>query len=56
MGRIKTILLSEEARQALEDGFKNGNTHTFRIRCKMILLKSESRTSEDISTILNTLR
>jgi len=54
MGRIKTIVLSATERRALEDGFKKGDRHTFRIRCKMILLKSESNTSEDIAKLLNT--
>lgn len=54
MGRIKTIVLSTEARKELEEGFKKGKTHTFRIRCKMLLLKSEARTSEAIAEIFNT--
>jgi len=51
MGRVNTPILSESAKLALEEGQKNGKTHTFRTRCHVILLKSTGRTSDDVSLI-----
>lgn len=51
MGRVNTPLLTPEQRQELEKGQKNSNSHTFRIRCQVILLKSDGRTSEDVGAI-----
>jgi transposase len=51
MGRVNTPILSESAKLALEQGQKNGKTHTFRRRCQVILLKSTGRTSEDVALI-----
>jgi hypothetical protein len=36
----------------LEHGYRQGKTHGFRWRCQIILLKSEKRTSREITTIL----
>jgi len=36
----------------LEQGQKNGKTHTFRTRCHVILLKSTGRTSADVALII----
>ncbi len=33
--------LSEEAKQKLEEGFRQGATHRYRIRCHSILLSSQ---------------
>lgn len=52
MGKIRTIELSDEQRTELEKGYKKGKTHSYRIRCQMILLKSEKRTSLEISEVL----
>ena len=41
MKPIKVLELSEVDRLKLEKGYHNGPTHSFRIRCKSILLKSE---------------
>lgn len=49
MGRIKTIELSEEERQALEHEYRIGKTHSYRQRCKGVLLKSERRTSAEVA-------
>lgn len=49
MGRIKTIELSEEERQALEHEYRTGKTHSYRQRCKGVLLKSERRTSAEVA-------
>lgn len=52
MGKTKVIELTTEQRQELENGYRNGNSHSFRQRCQMILLKSEERTSLEITSIL----
>jgi transposase len=53
MGKTKIIQLSEERRQELEDGYRNSQSHAFRERCQMILLKSEKRTSAEIARFLS---
>ena len=52
MGKIKVIELSKAQREELEDGYRNGRTHSFRQRCQMVLLKSEQRTSVEVVGIL----
>ncbi len=49
MGKTKIIELTEEKRRELENGWRNGTSHAFRQRCRMVLLKSEQRTSLEIS-------
>jgi transposase len=51
MGRVNTPILTQEQRQALESGLKQGKSHCFRMRCQSILLKSEGRSSEDVGAI-----
>ncbi len=52
MGKTKVIELTDKKRQELENGYRNGNSHGFRVRCQMVLLKSEKRTSVEITKIL----
>lgn len=52
MGKIKVIELTDEQRKELENGYRTGNSHGFRARCQMVLLKSEKRTSVEITKIL----
>jgi len=52
MGRTKVIQLNEEQRAELEKGYKNGKNHAFRFRCRMVLLKSEKRTSVEVADFL----
>lgn len=52
MGKTKVIELTETEREELENGYRNGKTHSFRQRCQMILLKSEKRTSLEVVGIL----
>ena len=52
MARIKRIELSEDERAALERGYREGKTHSYRQRCQMLLLKSERRTSVEVAQIL----
>lgn len=49
MGRIKYIELNEAERQALEEAYRTGKTHSYRQRCKGVLLKSERRTSAEVA-------
>lgn len=52
MGKTKIIQLTAEERQELENGYRNGSSHGFRARCQIVLLKSEKRTSVEITEIL----
>lgn len=52
MGKIKTVELTKAQRDALEEGYRAGSSHTFRVRCQMILLKSERRTAIEIADLL----
>lgn len=52
MGKIKTVELNRAQRTALETGYRTGDSHAFRVRCQMILLKSEPRTAADIASVL----
>lgn len=53
MGRIKKLELSVAEKEALEKGYRNGEKHTFRERCQMILLKSEGLSAASIGRIFN---
>lgn len=52
MKPIKVLELSEDDRLKLEKGYHNGPTHSFRIRCKSILLKSEGKSAPQIAEML----
>src|SRR2546421_5637379 len=52
MGKIKTVELTRTQRTALEKGYRDSESHAFRVRCKMILLKSEQRTSAEVAGVL----
>lgn len=52
MGKIKTVKLTQAQRLALEKGYRTGHNHAFRMRCQMILLKSEQRTASEIANVL----
>lgn len=52
MGKTKVIELSASQREELENGYRNGRTHSLRQRCQIILLKSEERTSVEVVGIL----
>ena len=52
MGKIKTLKLTQAQRNALEQGYHEDASHTFRVRCQIMLLKSERRTSAEIAEIL----
>lgn len=48
MGRTLTIHLTDLQKEELTSGFRNGSTHCFRERCRMVLLKSEGLTTKEI--------
>lgn len=54
MGKIRKIDLSSEERLNLLAGYRQAKSSAFRQRCHMVLLKSEGRTSKDVSAILGT--
>ncbi len=51
MGRINTPLLTTSMTTALAQGVKDGKTHCFRTRCRVILLKATGRSSADVGLI-----
>ena len=52
MGRKILLQLSETQREELEAGYRNGRGHTFRQRCRMVLLKFQGLPSKEISPIV----
>jgi transposase len=52
MGRTIKIQLDDKQRAELEQGYRNGDTHVFRSRCQMVLLKAEGRKSQEVADIL----
>ncbi|MGH7962128.1 MAG: hypothetical protein ACRERD_09940 [Candidatus Binatia bacterium] len=53
MGKIKTLELSAAQQAALEKGYRTGESHAFRVRCQIIRLKGERRTSAEIAEIVD---
>ena len=52
MGRFIKIELTDNQRKELENGYRNGRTHSFRTNCQIVLLKSEGRKSNEIASFL----
>ena len=52
MGRFIKVELSDEQRAALEKSYRHDTRHAFRVRCQMVLLKSEGRKSKEIAGVL----
>ena len=52
MGKKKIVQLSAEQRAELEKSYRKGKNHAVRLRCQMILLKSENRTSLAVAEFL----
>ena len=52
MGKKKIVELNDTQRAELEKGYRTGKSHCFRVRCQMILLKNEKRTSVEVAEIL----
>lgn len=53
MGKIKEIKLTPMQRSALEDGYRNGSSHAFRMRSKAVLLKAQGLSSPQIGDRLD---
>jgi len=52
LGKTKVIELTPDHRTALESGYRKGKNHAFRVRCQMVLLISEKRSSLEVGKIL----
>ncbi len=52
MGKVKAVELNRAQRTALEKTYRDSECHAFRVRCKMILLKSEQRTTAEVAGVL----
>ena len=48
MGKVKSIILKDSERLALETGFRQGLSHCFRMRCRAVLLKSSGLSSKQV--------
>lgn len=48
------MVLTEEQTKQLEQGYKTSDNHCFRQRCKMLLLKAEGYTAQQIAEVLAT--
>lgn len=53
MARIKGVELSDEQRRELEHEYRTGGTHSYRKRCRGVLLKGEMRSSAVVAWQLN---
>jgi len=51
MGRFIKITLDDKTRATLEDGYRRDQSHTFRQRCQIVLLKAEGRKSKEIAAL-----
>jgi transposase len=52
MGKTKVIKLDEKQKAELEKGYRDGESHAFRQRCHLILLKSKGQTSLEVAAVL----
>ena len=48
IAKIKVIQLTDEQRLQLEEGFRQGKSHAYRMRCRTILLKAKGLTSKEV--------
>lgn len=53
MGKIKELKLTPQQQSALENGYRKGSSHAFRIRCKAVLLKAQGLSSLKIGEQLD---
>ena len=51
MAKIKVIQLTYQQRLQLEEGFRQGKSHAYRMRCRAVLLKSTGLTSEQVGLL-----
>ena len=52
MGKIKILGLIEAQKHELEKGYREAESHAFRKRCQLVLLKEEGRTSKEVAGIV----
>ncbi len=52
MGNLRKIELGKQAKQILEAGLRESESHAFRMRCQLVLLKSEGRSSQELGKIM----
>lgn len=50
-GRIKKLDLTPKALQTLELGYRNGESHCFRMRCMAVLLKAKGLSAATASSL-----
>ena len=48
IAKIKVIQLTDEQRLQLEEGFRQGKSRAYRMRCRTILLKAKGLTSKEV--------
>lgn len=48
MGKIKKLELTPAQKSALENGYRNGSSHAYRMRCKAVLLKAQGMSSPKV--------
>lgn len=48
IAKIKVIQLTDEQRLQLEEGFRQGKSHAYRMRCRTIFLKAKGLTSKEV--------
>lgn len=51
--KITTLQLTDSEKVVLEHGYQMGKSHSYRIRCKAVLLKSQGKAAIEIADFLN---
>ena len=54
MSRVNTPELAESAKAELETRFRTDPNHTVRMRCQLVLLKAQGRSSKQVADIVST--
>jgi len=52
MGNLRKIELGDQEQYQLESGLKESESHAFRMRCQLVLLKSQGRSSLEVGRIV----
>jgi transposase len=52
MGRNLKIEITTDQREELEKGYRQGKSHAFRQRCRIVLFKSEGKLSKEICDLV----
>lgn len=52
MGKTKNIILSQEARAALDKAYRFGSCHRFRMRCKAVMMKADNAKMPEICKVV----